>query len=240
MKGKLKGILFTTLISAPAATVACPFCNSKTAVQIRASLFGAGFSITCWQCYRPLSFSPSLSFLFTKAARTGHLPNSKYTYMNTKPLIAAGTLMGIGMGGFVDGILFHQILQLHSMLSAKLPQDTIVNIKTSMVWDGLFHALTWLATAVSIRMLWSAAKQKEAPLSGVIFSGALFVGWGTFNLVEGLIDHHLLGIHHVVERLGLSVYDYLFLVSGVVLVIAGLRLIRSGNKEVSKTHATSI
>ncbi len=44
--------------------------------------------------------------------------------MNRKPLIAAGTLMGIGMGGFVDGILFHQIFQIHNMLSAKLPPDT--------------------------------------------------------------------------------------------------------------------
>lgn len=41
--------------------------------------------------------------------------------MNNKPLIASGTLMGIGMGGFVDGILFHQIFQIHNMLSAKLP-----------------------------------------------------------------------------------------------------------------------
>ena len=41
---------------------------------------------------------------------------------NRRPLIAAATLLGIGMGGFVDGILFHQILQFHNMLSAP---DTI-------------------------------------------------------------------------------------------------------------------
>ena len=81
--------------------------------------------------------------------------------MNSKPLIAAGTLMGIGMGGFVDGILFHQILQLHNMLSAKLPPDTLVNAKTNMVWDGLFHALTWVATAISIGMLVECCKTKR-------------------------------------------------------------------------------
>ena len=32
---------------------------------------------------------------------------------NLRPLIASGVLLGIGMGGFVDGILFHQILKLH-------------------------------------------------------------------------------------------------------------------------------
>lgn len=146
--------------------------------------------------------------------------------MNRKPLIAAGTLMGIGMGGFIDGIVFHQILQLHSMLSAVHPQDSVVNIKTSMVWDGLFHALTWVTTAIAIRMLWHAARHPEVPWSGITFWGALLTGWGIFNVVEGIIDHHLLGIHHVVERLGLSGYDYLFLASGVVFILIGLGLIR--------------
>ena len=60
--------------------------------------------------------------------------------INRRPLIAAGTLLGIGMGGFVDGILFHQILQVHNMLSAKYPPTTLVNAEINMVWDGLFHA----------------------------------------------------------------------------------------------------
>jgi uncharacterized membrane protein len=148
--------------------------------------------------------------------------------MNRRPLIAAGTLMGIGMGGFIDGILFHQILQLHSMLSAKLPQDNIVNVKTSMVWDGLFHILTWTTVAIAIKLLWDAAKEKDVPWSGMTLWGALFLGWGIFNLVEGVIDHFILGLHHVVERLNLSIYDYLFLASGLTFIIAGLSLIRWG------------
>ncbi len=150
--------------------------------------------------------------------------------MNIKPLLTAGVLMGIGMGGFIDGILFHQIFQLHSMLSAKLPQNTIVNIEISMVWDGLFHAFTWLTTATSIQLLWSALKRREVPYSSNIFIGALLTGWGIFNLVEGIIDHHILGIHHVVERLGVSIYDYLFLASGAAFICIGLFLIRSAQK----------
>ena len=135
--------------------------------------------------------------------------------------------MGIGMGGFVDGILFHQILQLHSMLSAKLPQDTLINVKVSMVWDGLFHAFTWLSVAVAIKLLWDAAKDQHVLWSGKIYIGALLMGWGIFNLVEGIIDHHILGVHHVVERLGLSIYDYLFLASGLVFIVAGLMIIKT-------------
>jgi len=147
--------------------------------------------------------------------------------MNKKPLTAAGTLLGIGLGGFVDGIVFHQILQLHSMLSAKLPQDVLINVKISMIWDGLFHAFTWLATVAGLALLWHAGGRNDVPWNGKILWGALLLGWGIFNLVEGLIDHQLLGVHHVVERLGLSVYDYLFLAFGVVLILIGIFLIRS-------------
>ena len=154
--------------------------------------------------------------------------NSK---INSMPLIAAGILMGIGMGGFIDGILFHQILQLHSMLSGKLPQDNIINIKVSMVWDGLFHALTWVTIAVAVKLLWEAAKNPDVSWSGRTYWGALLAGWGIFNLVEGIIDHHILGIHHVVELYGLSVYDYLFLASGVLFLITGLIFISLSKKD---------
>ena len=59
------------------------------------------------------------------------------------------------------------------------------------------------------------------------FTGALLAGWGLFNLVEGIIDHHLLNLHHVVERLGKSVFDYAFLASGVLLLVVGCLLIRA-------------
>ena len=148
--------------------------------------------------------------------------------MNRNPLIAAGTLLGVGMGGFVDGILLHQIFQLHSMLSAKMPQDVLVNVKISMVWDGLFHALTWITTAVGLSILWNAGKRKDCPWSGKTIWGAMFLGWGLFNFIEGIIDHHLLQIHHVVKRLGVSVYDYLFLGSGIVFILLGWGLIKAG------------
>src|ERR1700712_2787114 len=84
--------------------------------------------------------------------------NKRIMTENTKPLTAAGTLLGIGLGGFVDGILFHQILQLHSMLSARLPQDVLINVKISMVWDGLFHAFTWVMTVAGAALPGRAAR----------------------------------------------------------------------------------
>jgi len=160
--------------------------------------------------------------------------------MNKKPLIAAGTLLGIGLGGFFDGILFHQILQLHSMLSAKYPQTALLNVKISMVWDGLFHALTWVTTIAAVALLWHAGKMRDCPWSGRTLWGGAFVGWGIFNVVEGIMDHYILGIHHVVERLGLSIYDHVFLASGVVFMLIGLSLIRYNVANTSEANPSPL
>ena len=49
------------------------------------------------------------------------------------PLVSSGILLGTGLGGFVDGIVLHQILQWHKMLSSKLPPNNLVAIKVNMV-----------------------------------------------------------------------------------------------------------
>jgi uncharacterized membrane protein len=143
-----------------------------------------------------------------------------------RPLVTAGTVLGIGMGGFIDGILFHQILQLHNMLSARVSPETLLGAKINMVWDGIFHAGVWTATAIGIALLWRAVRRPGARLSGRVLIGAMILGWGLFNLVEGLIDHHILRIHHVYERLGQSVWDYVFLGFGALLVAVGWLIIR--------------
>ncbi len=146
---------------------------------------------------------------------------------NYKPLTTAGVVLGIGMGGFFDGILLHQLLQTHNMLSATVPKTSIPNMEINMFWDGLFHALTWTMTLIGIALLWKAGRRRDVAWSGKALTAAMFLGWGLFNFVEGLIDHHLLNIHHVVERLGVSVYDYAFLSSGVVFIVGGWITIRS-------------
>jgi uncharacterized membrane protein len=57
---------------------------------------------------------------------------------------APGILLGIGLGGFVDGIVLHQILQWHHMLSSEgsHPTTTVAGLETNTLWDGLFHAAT--------------------------------------------------------------------------------------------------
>jgi uncharacterized membrane protein len=131
-------------------------------------------------------------------------------------------MLGIGMGGFFDGILLHQILQVHAMLSAHLPLNTMANMKTNMTADGIFHAVTWIATLVGVALLWNTLNRHiNTRPSGVGLVGYMLAGWGWFNLVEGIIDHHILNLHHVVQALGQSAYDWMFLASGLVLIVVG-------------------
>lgn len=152
-----------------------------------------------------------------------------------RPSIApAGIMLGIGLGGFLDGILLHQILQVHAMLSAMVPLDTMANMKTNMTADGLFHAFTWVATLIGVTLLWRALNRHvDVRPSGVGLVGYMLAGWGWFNLVEGIIDHHILNLHHVVQAHGRSFWDWLFLASGVFLTSIGHLIGRKAYNDVS-------
>ncbi|KQT42479.1 MULTISPECIES: DUF2243 domain-containing protein [unclassified Methylophilus] len=143
------------------------------------------------------------------------------------PLISAGMLLGIGLGGFIDGIVFHQILQIHSMLSNKIPVTDLVSAKINMTWDGYFHAAVWIMTLVGVHLLFKAGKRNDVRWSGKVLSGSMLAGWGAFNITEGIIDHQILNIHHVMEYVGDKLpYDLAFLASGISLILIGLILIK--------------
>lgn len=146
-------------------------------------------------------------------------------------LIAAGVLLGCGLGGFIDGILFHQILQWHNMLSSKVEPLDLVRMKYNMLWDGLFHGFTWLVTAIGLGMLWRAGQRGDVPWSTATFAGSLSLGWGSFNLIEGVIDHQLLGLHHVHPGTDQLAWDLGFLGLGALLVLAGCSLIAVGRHD---------
>jgi uncharacterized membrane protein len=143
----------------------------------------------------------------------------------------AGILIGVGMGGFVDGIVLHQIAQWHNMLSNVVPPHTMDDMRVNMTWDGLFHVLTWIITLVGVLLLRSAAAARAAIPSLQSFIGQLVLGWGVFNLVEGVINHQILGIHNVRDVLNATVYNFTFLaVGGVLFILIGWLLMRAGTR----------
>jgi uncharacterized membrane protein len=158
------------------------------------------------------------------------------------PLVVAGLVLGVGLGGFVDGIVFHQVLQWHAMLSAWRPPVTLLDKQVNTFWDGLFHSVTWLTTVAGIGLLWRALKRPQAPRSGIALVGAMLMGWGLFNIVEGVIDHHILDIHHVnetVPREQWVYWDLGFLAWGAAMLVAGAILVRRGRAVTSARPAAT-
>jgi uncharacterized membrane protein len=143
----------------------------------------------------------------------------------------AAVLLGVGMGGFVDGIALHQILQWHNMVSNWFPPTTMEAMSFNMAWDGIFHAFVWVVTMIGILMLWSAAYRGDAVPTRKAFVGQLIFGWGLFNLVEGLIDHQILAVHYVRQVPGYTIYNLTFLaVGGILFMMTGWLLMRSDRR----------
>ncbi|HMJ11969.1 MAG TPA: DUF2243 domain-containing protein, partial [Polyangiaceae bacterium] len=146
-------------------------------------------------------------------------------------IISSGLMLGTGLGGFFDGILLHQLLQWHNMLSSVRPPIDLVSMKYNMLWDGLFHSFTWLMTVAGLARLWRAGLRSDVPWSTSTFAGSLSIGWGLFNFIEGIVDHQLLGVHHVHPGSAQLAWDLGFLASGLVMIAAGLAAVRSGHSD---------
>lgn len=137
-----------------------------------------------------------------------------------KNLFIAGFILGLGLVGAIDGILFHQLLQWHHMIDSP-------DLQLEIFTDGLFTAL------FSAKLVWGGmkifrdARRNELGDSWKIFLGGIFLGGGTFNLAEGIIDHHILQVHRVKPTAeNPLLYDLAFLAIGLLLVIIGFMIKR--------------
>jgi uncharacterized membrane protein len=143
---------------------------------------------------------------------------------------APGFVMGLGLGGLLDGVVLHQILQWHHMLTGTgdQPSDTVAGLEANTLADGFFHFATWLLISGAMILTVRAWQQGRLAPPWRMHIGALLAGWGAFNVVEGLIDHQILGVHHVRDDLGAPLgWDLAFIALGVILVAVGVALARA-------------
>ncbi|MBU3864176.1 DUF2243 domain-containing protein [Streptomyces sp. 4503] len=149
-----------------------------------------------------------------------------------------GIVLGVGLGGFLDGILLHQLLQWHHMLSSTnhdrigvryYNPHTVSGLEMNTVWDGIFHAVCWIAVLLGLALLYARVTHDRRRVWGSrVLWGWILVGWGLFNLVEGVLDHQILGIHHVRTGPEQPWWDAGFLILGALLVAGGHLLQRGG------------
>lgn len=141
-------------------------------------------------------------------------------------------LLGFGIGGFFDGIVLHQVLQWHHMLSNVVSPATLAGLELNVVADGLFHAVTYIATLLGVALTWGAVRHTHTPWSWLVPIGGILVGWGIFNLAEGIVDHHVLQVHHVRSGQYQLVWDLGFLAWGAVMLVIGAWILRTGIRRI--------
>jgi uncharacterized membrane protein len=77
-------------------------------------------------------------------------------------------------------------------------------------------------------ILWLEGQRRVAPSSLRVLLGQMLLGWGLFNLVEGVINHHLLELHHVRDvPTHVPAYDWVFLgIGGILFIVLGWLMAR--------------
>ncbi len=151
--------------------------------------------------------------------------------VNKRKSTASAILIGIGLAGLIDIIIFHAILQWHHTSSHIIIPNTIESLQTNLLHDGLFLSFSLIITIAGVILLWhaSSSNTKNSLLSSKrSFIGLVLIGFGGFNTIEGIINHLVLEMHHVIDAANPLVFDLTFLVvGGLAFLAAGGLLLRS-------------
>ncbi len=138
----------------------------------------------------------------------------------------AAQLLGFSLGGFFDGILLHQVLQWHHLLSG-VQSDAVQELRVQVFADGLFHLLMYVIALAGLWLLWTARRTPVLPGAGFLFGNAM-IGFGIWHVLDAFVSHWLLGIHRIrMDSPNPLLWDLLwFFIFGVGMIAAGLALRR--------------
>lgn len=103
--------------------------------------------------------------------------------MRTLRAKQAALLLGLGLGAFFEGVLLHPI-------------------------GGTFYMAMWVVCLGGVALLWTAVRGPGPLPSGRGFVAFFLIGWGLFNMLEGLLRHDL-------------AKDWLVFASGLGFVLLG-------------------
>ena len=114
------------------------------------------------------------------------------------------------------------------------------SVTTVILFDGLFHAATYVFVVLGLIVLWRSAHRGHLWWSWKLLAGTILIGFGIFNVAEGLIDHQLLGIHHVnetVPREQWIYWDIAFLIWGAAMLAGGWLMLKAARRATARMAA---
>ena len=137
----------------------------------------------------------------------------------------SGYLLGFGLGGFFDGILLHQVLQWHHLLSG-LEGEAFRDIRVQILADGIFHALMYVIAAVGLWWLWRARPEFGAHNADRLLFANLLIGFGVWHVVDTIFSHWITQIHRIrMDSDNPLVWDLVWLVAfGIIPLLVGIMM----------------
>ncbi|MCT8138029.1 DUF2243 domain-containing protein [Anaerobacillus sp. CMMVII] len=142
----------------------------------------------------------------------------------------SGILFGLGLVAFVDETIFHQLLHWHHFYDKSTTSIGLVS-------DGLFHAFSWFATIGGLFLFADLKRRNGVWLKR--WWGGVLLGAGVFQLYDGTIQHKIMRIHQIRYVENVVVYDIVWNIIAVAMVVAGSFLLFLSKREQSKRETVT-
>jgi uncharacterized membrane protein len=139
----------------------------------------------------------------------------------------SAVLLGVALGGFFDGILLHQILQWHHLLS-DVEAAAVRDLRVQLLADGIFHLLMYVVAALALWQLWRHRIALQRGAAAAVLAGGVTLGFGLWHVLDAILSHWITGIHRVKSDAAEPLLWDLawFAVFGVLPMLLGLWLRR--------------
>ncbi|SDR44577.1 DUF2243 domain-containing protein [Natronobacterium texcoconense] len=144
-----------------------------------------------------------------------------------RTLLLSGATVGFGLGAVLDVVIFHLVFQTHHLLSGIYDPYSIDGLRTNVMFDGLFTGAMLAVMLVGLGLLWRLVNGADELFSTRFLLGAVVVGMGTFNVIDGVVSHYVLDLHNVAHSTE-AWNPHWLVVSGLLLVVGWL-LLRSAD-----------
>jgi uncharacterized membrane protein len=156
----------------------------------------------------------------SSAASVGARPSTEIDA--TRRSIMAGALMGVGVAGFVDETVFHQLLHWHHFYDRSTPSWGLIS-------DGIFHAVSWFCVVGGLFLFADLRRRrvwhKTSHLAGFC------LGLGVFQLYDGTIQHKWWHLHQIRYHVATLPYDLVWNVIAAMVIALGVALLLRARRE---------
>jgi len=150
----------------------------------------------------------------TSPAREQDRPAPDGARSGDRRTLVSGVLFGCGVAAsIIDLFVFHLGLQWHHFYD-------LSTTHVALLADGVFHAVGWFVTVWGLFLL--ADVRRRGDVRWGRWVGAVLVGVGGFQLLDGVLNHKILGIHQIRYGVDLLLYDAVWIGSAVLVLLAGL------------------